>query len=556
MDHQLNRAPDQGTDDPSHCVGRESDRTQCICKRCSQKTVVDGRTICDNCGHIESPHPELPAPPVAVGSLIRQYRDAGRLASTPTTSASSQPKATAEDAELETNSNLRKKRKSGATDHEPPTSKKLKGKSTKERKEMKGEYIELGQIVALTWGTSGRPGSLTLNRTKAPNAKDISFMHNNGLAVMAVPGNPLRINTAWTAERCTEYFATLFPDLFRHLDRHPPKADAWHSHAQQQQQWLGVIKTNQSVSLAGDQLPTGAELAFNCKRKGQSASERTLFLATKIRISSARYTAWDIDSESEGPEEEEEADFDMLDNSEESPSKLAPKSKGKEKALATTPFKDTTVKIEKPDLDSPLLPDMKKAARMRTRIFSGALEWKPVLRTDPISGSSDDERPETIEVSDDDTDLPDPSALSASIPSSANIHTTQPTSNHTSPLFTQFASDRSPSPEPEYNISLPPYPTENMSGTSSGWASTSSFLSSSSTIVLCHFSLGELIILTLNHHFFDALSLGTSSAAAWASSLSLPSTTVYLTPSASASTTSVGSNPSAAGPSRPTAFMR
>ncbi|KAJ7663597.1 hypothetical protein B0H17DRAFT_1144005 [Mycena rosella] len=475
--------------------------------------------------------------------------------------ASSQPKATAEDAELETNSNLRKKRKSGATDREPPTSKKLKGKSTKERKEVKGEYVEVGQIVALTWGTSGRPGSLTLNRTKAPNAKDISFMRNNGLAVMAVPGNPLRINTAWTAKRCTEYFATLFPDLFRHLDRHPPKADARHSHTQQQQQWLGVIKTNQSVSLAGDQLPTGAELAFNCKCKGQSASERPLFLATKICISSARYTTWDIDSESEGPEEEEEADFDMLDDSEESPSKPAPKSKGKEKALATTPFKDTTVKIEKPDPDSPLLPDMKKAARMRTRIFSGALEWKPVLRTDPISGSSDDGRPETIEVSDDDTDLPDPSALSASIPSSANAHTTQPTSNHTSPLFTQFASDRSPSPEPEYNFSLPPSPTEKMSGTSSGWASTSSFLSSSSAVVLCHFSLGELIILTLDHHFSTPSALvpppaTNSSAAAWASSLSLPSTTIYSTPSASASTTSVGSNPNAAGLSHPTAFMR
>ncbi|KAJ7688574.1 hypothetical protein B0H17DRAFT_1135546 [Mycena rosella] len=89
-------------DDPSRYIGREFDGTQCICKCCSQKTVFDGRTICNNCGHIESAHPELPAPPVAAGSLIRQYQDAGRLASTPITSASSQLKATTEDTELET----------------------------------------------------------------------------------------------------------------------------------------------------------------------------------------------------------------------------------------------------------------------------------------------------------------------------------------------------------------------------------------------------------------------------------------------------------------------
>lgn len=95
--------------DPTLCRGREADGSQCICMRCTETYVQDGtnRILCTSCGHIESAHP---APAISAGSLIRSYKDLGRL-SVPS-------KASKEEAEAEASSGLRKKRKSD-TDTEP-----------------------------------------------------------------------------------------------------------------------------------------------------------------------------------------------------------------------------------------------------------------------------------------------------------------------------------------------------------------------------------------------------------------------------------------------------
>ncbi|KAJ7769156.1 hypothetical protein DFH07DRAFT_769056 [Mycena maculata] len=464
------------SDDSTRCLGRDPDGHQCICMRCTKTHVVDERTLCSNCGHIESAHPE---PRVAVTSLVRQYRDAGRLHKA--SDSSSKAKATQSEAEAETNGGLKKKRKSG-TDTEPPvkgSSSRGKKKEENPTKRVKGEDVEVGHVAVLVRGTRGKPDNLTLAYSKAPNQRDLDNMRKYKLAVMATPEQPLTINTAWNTERCDKFFRTLFPDLFRHLARHPPKADLAASEEVQQQQWLAVLKQHQSVQLATDPLPTGAILAQHAKRKGHSISERVIFIATKNKVSSERYEDWNVESDSEGPEPEEgSSDFDMLDqDEEETPRKAAPKSKGKGKPKSQTLVNaSVAVKLEKEDpilLDS----DMKMAAKMRTRLDSKAIKKKKFL----IPNSSDDERPQVIEVSDEE-DFPEPSTLSASLPASS-----LPAPNTwTSPLFTSF--DKSPSPAQDSSnlfddtdfFSVPPSPTSNISAHSSGWASTSSLISSAS----------------------------------------------------------------------------
>ncbi|KAJ7438356.1 hypothetical protein FB451DRAFT_1192699 [Mycena latifolia] len=506
-------------DDSSRCLGRDPDGDPCICLRVTKTHVVDDRTLCSNCLHIESAHPQPRRP---VGSLIREYRDAGRLGSTSKESASNTPKAkaTQSEAEAETNSGLKKKRKSG-TDTEPPTqgSSKAKVKEEKPSKKVKGENVQLGHVAALVWGTQGKPSNLKLTRSKAPNSRDIDLMRKYKLAVRASPTHPLFLNTAWDTERCDKFFSALFPDLFGHLDRHPPKADPKASPEVQQQKWLGVIKTNQSVALASEELPTGADLADYAKRRGHSASDRVLFIATKIEVPQDRYQDWDVESDSDEPEEEEPfSDFDMLDE-DESPQKSTSKSKGKAKASVKTPVKKSTaVKIEKPEPES----DMKNAAKMRTRLASETIKWNSIK----IPSSSDDGKGEAVVdlVSDDEPDLPDPSTLAASASQSAVTRT------QTTPLFTSFI-DKSPSQSPEHDLpnvfddsdffSVPHSPTGNLSAHSSGWASTSSLASASSQLPVT--PLSNLSTTDMSTSSWAAPSLPVSASSGWVSSTSLAS---------------------------------
>ncbi|KAJ7772030.1 hypothetical protein DFH07DRAFT_768137 [Mycena maculata] len=77
-------------DDPSRCSGREKDNSQCICKRCEAETIVEGRTLCVDCGHIKTAHPqEGKTAPMTVASLIRGYQDAGKFSGAPKASGSS-----------------------------------------------------------------------------------------------------------------------------------------------------------------------------------------------------------------------------------------------------------------------------------------------------------------------------------------------------------------------------------------------------------------------------------------------------------------------------------
>ncbi|KAJ7701352.1 hypothetical protein B0H14DRAFT_3527631 [Mycena olivaceomarginata] len=144
--------------DPTR-IAKDSNGEQCICMRCTDTEVVDNRTLCLNCGHIESAHAQ---PRLSAGSLIKQYRDSGRLApSSSKGSSSSAARATQVEAEAETNVGLKKQRKSD-TDTEPVIKRKKKADPTEK---VKGEEVEMGHIVFLVDGIKGNPPRLTCDMT-------------------------------------------------------------------------------------------------------------------------------------------------------------------------------------------------------------------------------------------------------------------------------------------------------------------------------------------------------------------------------------------------------
>ncbi|KAJ7716979.1 hypothetical protein B0H14DRAFT_3901296 [Mycena olivaceomarginata] len=207
--------------------------------RCTNTEVVEGRTLCLNCGHIESAHPQ---PRTPAGSFIRQFRDAGRLASISSKSSSSVPRATQGEAEAETSTGLKKKRKS-ETDTEPGVSKRKKKAEPVDEKAQGGEDVGVGHIVVLVNGTKGKPSQHTLARTKPPTLVELDVMKKHKLAT-----------------------------------------DLKASSEIQAQLWLAVIKSKQSLALSTEDLPTGASLAAHAKRKGHKGSERILYIASKIEV--------------------------------------------------------------------------------------------------------------------------------------------------------------------------------------------------------------------------------------------------------------------------------
>ncbi|KAJ7029582.1 hypothetical protein C8F04DRAFT_1187602 [Mycena alexandri] len=151
-----------------------------------------------------------------------------------------------------------------------------------------------------------------------------------------------------------------------HLARPSPAATADPKALEvvQNQTWLGVIKSKQSISLSVVDFPTGATLAAHSKKRGENVLDRTLYLASKIEVAEEHYMDWDVETESESEDDHEEQDFDMLDGDESPPVKA----EGKKPARRSPQKKKTvTVKVEKLDLF-----DMKTAAKMWTRLATAS----------------------------------------------------------------------------------------------------------------------------------------------------------------------------------------
>ncbi|KAJ7261035.1 hypothetical protein C8J57DRAFT_1719818 [Mycena rebaudengoi] len=461
--------------DPTMCRGKDADGSQCICTRSTATKEDDqGRNVCVNCGHIESAHPlDVPRP----GALVRKFRDAALLPrKASTTGSTSALKATEEEAIAETSSGLRKRKP--ATDTEPPSSKKVKKeKDTAKEKDSgraKGKSdneVEVGKIVLLSCGLT-KNGEL--KDPKPPSIAQLDVFINCGLAVLSRPGNILSFNKSSTTQQLGVYFRKQFPDALAYVAR---RRKAMGDLANDED-WVAVIKSKHTLSVSAAKSPTGVELSVNCKVGGRKAEDRILYIAAKVGISDERYNDWLVTSDE--AESEDHLSFDEL------VSPPRPKPVGRFKAKSTLDMKEPVVKLEKddPEKDDPVLPDMKRAAKMRTRLDSGAIIWNDNL----LTGSSEDA---AFIISDNDDPPAAPTlALAASGAPSAmmshagvepDVPAAAPTSNDTkSPLFS--ALNRTPSPEPDlsndwdYTTYIPDLPVT--STLTPGWASTSSAVTS------------------------------------------------------------------------------
>ncbi|KAJ7657082.1 hypothetical protein B0H17DRAFT_1263426 [Mycena rosella] len=393
--------------DSTMCRGKDSDGTQCICIRCMETHEVEGKLVCKSCGHIESAHPALKS---SVGNFIRNFRDAGKLSGSSSGSSSSvgnssKGSVSIEEAEAETNAGLRKKR-SSKTDTEPPPAKKQrsskeKGKTRAVQKE--GEHVQYGKLVFLPEGLLNGD----LRSTKA-----IEF-----------------------------------------LERQPYHGDPNDPPEVQKQTWLGVYKDGRELALAGDPLPTGVELADHCKQKGTSKADRVLFLASKIKIPEKRYQDWDA-SDTEPESEDLGSDIDTMPSEDivMTPRKPAKKLKIKEEIGNNPMYANLSVKTE-PEDES----DMRRAAKMRTRISSGVLKPKPLFipgtsegpEPEPGAGPSQNSEEDVVVVSSDDDDFPPPAPTLAGTPPLSVI-----ANAWKSPL--RILNPKSPTPAPSPAPESPP----------------------------------------------------------------------------------------------------
>jgi hypothetical protein len=128
---------DHPTLDHALCLGEQPNGRQCVCRRYTKKPDQreEDPDICKNCGHIESGHPlSLPPPPAAsfsVTSLVKDFRDAGKVRKEP--ASTSELKASASVAQAETSAGLRNKRKSDTDTEPPPTAPKKSKKKGKQK---------------------------------------------------------------------------------------------------------------------------------------------------------------------------------------------------------------------------------------------------------------------------------------------------------------------------------------------------------------------------------------------------------------------------------------
>ncbi|KAF8155224.1 hypothetical protein K438DRAFT_2026493 [Mycena galopus ATCC 62051] len=383
--------------DPTLCRAKGPDGDQCVCMR-AKDTYFDEdtkRTLCQSCGHIESAHPE---PKPSVGSFVRGFRDAGKLAASNSLSV----KASHKEAEAETSTGLRPKKRKSTTDTEPGSSKKPnKGKAKEKTPKIEGENVKYGKLVFLVCGIS-EDG--TLRNPRVPSAPDMDKMRKSGLVILSTPDHPLFVNTGWNNADTKAHIKKLAPDPIAFLERHPYHGDSGESREIRDQPWLGVIKQGKNLTLAADSLPSGVELADHCRVLGRTAADRVLYLVSKNRIPTKRWDWADSESEELGSEIDPVPSEDIIMTPRKP--RPAPKKKIKVKAEPIDPSSGED--------DS----DMKKAAKMRTRLSTGTLTHKSVV----IPGSSDgfedstvaaagsSANPDVVVVSDDDDTLLPPAS--------------------------------------------------------------------------------------------------------------------------------------------------
>ncbi|KAJ7804595.1 hypothetical protein B0H14DRAFT_2883633 [Mycena olivaceomarginata] len=192
-------------------------------------------------------------------------------------------------------------------------------------------------------------------------------------------------------------FKQLLPGPIGFCEKHPYAGDTDASPEIREQVWMGCIKQGRNLSIAGDVLPTGVEIADHCKIPGRSPSDRVVYLVSKVRIPKPRWS-WEEQSDSEdlGSDIETVPSEDLV----RTPRKPLRKGKGKVKS-------EPKIKSEPDPEAEEDEPDMRKAAKMRTRLSTGTLKKaKPLFipgsdEPEPEAGPSGSSSHAVVVVSDD-----------------------------------------------------------------------------------------------------------------------------------------------------------
>ncbi|KAJ7795620.1 hypothetical protein B0H14DRAFT_2918680 [Mycena olivaceomarginata] len=222
-------------------------------------------------------------------------------------------------------------------------------------------------------------------------------MRQRGLVILSTPDKPLFLNTSWSNKKLNAKFKQLLPGPIGFCEKHPYAGDTDASPEIREQVWMGCIKQGRNLSIAGDVLPTGVEIADHCKIPGRSPSDRVVYLVSKVRIPKPRWS-WEEQSDSEdlGSDIETVPSEDLV----RTPRKPLRKGKGKVKS-------EPKIKSEPDPEAEEDEPDMRKAAKMRTppqyRNFEKA---KPLFipgsdEPEPEAGPSGSSSHAVVVVSDD-----------------------------------------------------------------------------------------------------------------------------------------------------------
>ncbi|KAJ6599650.1 hypothetical protein B0H10DRAFT_2441204 [Mycena sp. CBHHK59/15] len=262
----------------------------------------------------------------------------------------------------------------------------------------------------------------------------------NDIPVAASSPSELVLGLDWLQFVCNSTSELVF-----HLSsvRHPYRPEQDADHAVQHQLWRLCIKSQHTLLLSYEPLPTGAVLHNVCAPAGRPIDQRTLIITSKRRIPEERYRAWDEESA------DESSDYELSSNCGDDDGALdfsPKKGKGKKVVVKKEPASGSTV-------DS-------KASGISTRLSTGTIEWNPMYIADsdeedlpasllPISSTSAATEPTTSNAIAGPSSSTDSTFAGASTPSTAvgsSSSASTSAGGSASPLFTSM---NSPSPSPE-----------------------------------------------------------------------------------------------------------
>lgn len=112
-----------------------------------------------------------------------------------------------------------------------------------------------------------------LNSTACPTVAKINKLKGYRLAVITKFGDPLEFSTDWTSLQMSVWFEKLFPDAFEYLQTHAYMPDPFSIN------WGLLIKSQRTVSLASEVLPSGSDVAHHGKKDGKKWDQQVIYIS-------------------------------------------------------------------------------------------------------------------------------------------------------------------------------------------------------------------------------------------------------------------------------------